>query len=66
MNIITGMHRSGTSFLANLVFEAGGDFGPREKMLEADSFNAAGYFENTDFLVFNGNIRVIRKVIADI
>ena len=56
MNIITGMHRSGTSFLANLVFEAGGDFGPREKMLEADSFNAAGYFENTDFLVFNDRI----------
>jgi hypothetical protein len=56
MNVITGMHRSGTSFLANLVFEAGGDFGPREKLLQADSFNAGGYFENIDFLILNDRI----------
>ncbi|MFT4518478.1 MAG: hypothetical protein ACI9JM_000859 [Halioglobus sp.] len=56
MNVITGMHRSGTSFLANLVHEAGADFGPREKLLEADSFNAGGYFENTDVMVLNDRI----------
>ena len=56
MNVIAGMHRSGTSFLANLVFEAGGDFGPREKLLEADSFNAGGYFENVDMLLLNDRI----------
>jgi hypothetical protein len=56
MNVIAGMHRSGTSFLANLVFEAGGDFGPRENLLEADSFNVGGYFENVDILLLNDRI----------
>ncbi len=45
--IITGMHRSGTSLLANLLQSAGVDIGDR--LMEATEFNAKGYFEDMDF-----------------
>lgn len=45
--IITGMHRSGTSLLANLLQSAGVDIG--ERLMEATEFNPKGYFEDMDF-----------------
>ena len=46
--IITGMHRSGTSFMASVFEKLGVTLGNR--LLKADRFNAAGYFEDLDFL----------------
>ncbi|MFT7619498.1 MAG: GT2 family glycosyltransferase [Planctomycetota bacterium] len=45
--IITGMHRSGTSLLANLLQSAGVDIGDR--LMEPTEFNPKGYFEDMDF-----------------
>ena len=45
--IITGMHRSGTSLLANLLQAAGVDIGDR--LMEPTRFNPKGYFEDMDF-----------------
>jgi len=42
--VILGMHRSGTSLIANLMHGVGVEFG--EELLPADSFNAAGYWES--------------------
>lgn len=56
MNIVTGMHRSGTSFLANLLYQAGCDFGDHSRLLSADDFNARGYFENIDVMLLNDKI----------
>ena len=53
MNIVTGMHRSGTSFLANLLAVSGADFGDQDRLLEGDDFNAQGYFENIDVMLLN-------------
>ncbi len=45
--IITGMHRSGTSLLANLLQAAGVDIGDR--LMAPTEFNPKGYFEDMDF-----------------
>ncbi len=52
--IITGMHRSGTSLLANLLSEAGIVVGDR--LMEATEFNQKGYFEDLDFQEFHQSI----------
>jgi hypothetical protein len=44
--VVLGMHRSGTSLLANLLTVLGVDLG--EQLLGADSNNQAGYYEQTD------------------
>lgn len=44
---ISGMHRSGTSVLANLLQAMGISVGSR--LMEATEFNAKGYFEDLDF-----------------
>ena len=49
--LVLGMHRSGTSALANLLALAGADL-PREVM-PADAHNARGYFEPWRIAVFN-------------
>src|SRR5438132_4481954 len=43
---ITGMHRSGTSLLAEILMRAGVHFGPPEQWLPADESNPRGYFED--------------------
>ncbi|MBW4636135.1 MAG: sulfotransferase [Iphinoe sp. HA4291-MV1] len=48
--VITGMHRSGTSFTASLLQSAGLDIGQR--LLEPRPDNVKGFFENIDFLEF--------------
>jgi hypothetical protein len=52
--VITGMHRSGTSFASSLVQSAGVDIGQR--LVEADAGNIKGFFENRDFLEFHEQV----------
>jgi glycosyltransferase involved in cell wall biosynthesis len=52
--IVTGMHRSGTSFAASLLAEW--DVRMGERLLPADRGNPAGYFEDVDFLELNRRI----------
>ncbi|MFH0907454.1 MAG: glycosyltransferase [bacterium] len=49
--IITGMHRSGTSLVAELFRMAGVAMGDR--MVPADDCNPRGYFEDVDFLALH-------------
>lgn len=56
MDIITGMHRSGTSLIANLLFSLGTDFGPSELFLKANKWNTKGYFENRDIIDLNNRL----------
>jgi hypothetical protein len=44
--VILGMHRSGTSLLANFVHAIGIDLG--QDLLQADEWNAAGYWESRE------------------
>ena len=52
--IITGMHRSGTSFVAELFKSAGLHIG--ETLLKGDVGNPRGYFEDEDFLTLQRNM----------
>ena len=52
--IITGMHRSGTSFLASFLREAGVDIG--SDLFPADFYNPRGYFEDNEFLELDTEI----------
>lgn len=56
MDIITGMHRSGTSLIANLLFSMGADFGPPNLFLKANKWNTKGYFENRDIIDLNNRL----------
>ncbi len=56
MIIITGMHRSGTSAVCNILMELGVDFGDHEDFLPADKWNAKGYFENRDVFLINNSV----------
>lgn len=47
---IIGMHRSGTSMIAQLLNLCGLDLGPSERFLPANEFNPSGYFENEGFV----------------
>lgn len=47
---IVGMHRSGTSMVAQLLHRCGLDLGPEEKWLKADAANPLGHFEHRGFL----------------
>lgn len=49
--IIVGMHRSGTSLTASLLQSAGVHIG--EQLLEGNSTNPKGHFENVDFFEFH-------------
>jgi hypothetical protein len=56
MIIVTGMHRSGTSFVAQLLHELGMDLGDLAQMYATDEWNAAGYFENLAVMMLNDRI----------
>jgi hypothetical protein len=49
--IITGMHRSGTSLVSNLLQSAGVNIGDR--LLDANVANPRGYFEDVDFYTYH-------------
>ena len=53
MRIITGMHRSGTSLVARLFYEAGADMGNPETFYRPDKWNPEGYFEQPDIHAIN-------------
>ncbi len=53
MKIITGMHRSGTSLVARLFFEAGADMGDPDSFYRPDKWNPDGYFEQPDIHSIN-------------
>ena len=56
MHIITGMHRSGTSFVANLVKRLGADFGDESLLIAKDRWNEKGYFENWEIVDANNRL----------
>jgi glycosyltransferase involved in cell wall biosynthesis len=52
--VIAGMHRSGTSLVANFLSSLGVHMGDR--LLPADARNPHGYFEDADFVALHGRI----------
>lgn len=56
MDLIIGMHRSGTSLSARLLHRAGADLGPAEGFIEPDRWNPDGYFEQREILMLNRQI----------
>lgn len=57
MNIITGMHRSGTSLIARLFYEAGANMGDPNRFYRPDKWNPDGYYEQPD--IQNINMQLI-------
>lgn len=51
--VILGMHRSGTSLVANLLQQAGFFVGRSEDLIRADRWNQKGYFEQWDVYRLN-------------
>ena len=69
MIIVTGMHRSGTSLAALVLRELGADFGPADRLYDADRWNANGYLERVDAVDLNsrmitGHARTTSRVAA--
>jgi hypothetical protein len=50
---IIGMHRSGTSMIANLLNHCGLSLGPEERLLAPTTNNPMGHFEHAGFLEIN-------------
>lgn len=53
MQILTGMHRSGTSLAARLLQRAGADLGDPAGFYPANRWNPDGYFERNDIILLN-------------
>jgi hypothetical protein len=51
--IVLGMHRSGTSLVANLLHSWGAYVGDKQKLLQADTHNQQGYWEYIPLVEFN-------------
>ena len=56
MFVLTGMHRSGTSFLSQAAVALGADFGAHEEFFSADKHNENGYFENKYYIGLNNKL----------
>lgn len=56
MHIVTGMHRSGTSFISQALHFLDADFGDPERLIKADKWNQAGYFESIDIVDINNRM----------
>lgn len=56
MHIVTGMHRSGTSFLSQALYAMGADFGPTDRLFAKDYWNQNGYFESIDAVDTNNRM----------
>jgi hypothetical protein len=56
MIVITGMHRSGTSFTSRLLHGLDVDFGDHSALASADRWNPKGYFENIDLQILHDKI----------
>lgn len=53
MYLISGMHRSGTSLVAQLFHRAGADLGSSDTLYGADRWNPGGYFEQKEVQAVN-------------
>jgi hypothetical protein len=53
---IAGMHRSGTSMVAQMLHEAGLDLGPSERLMPPTVDNPEGYWEHLDFVDVNESL----------
>lgn len=53
MVVVLGMHRSGTSLVAEIVQRWGAAAGEGGRLLEGDEYNARGYFEHLPLLELN-------------
>lgn len=53
MKIIAGMHRSGTSLVARIAYEAGADMGDPSTFYRPDRWNPDGYFEQPEIHAIN-------------
>jgi len=53
MIVVLGMHRSGTSLVAEMVHRWGGASGGGDRLLDGDRWNARGYFEYVPLLELN-------------
>lgn len=51
--VVIGMHRSGTSAVAQLLGSNGFDLGDRDRLVRANPFNIHGHFENVDLFTFD-------------
>jgi hypothetical protein len=56
MNVVTGMHRSGTSLVAMTLDALGLDFGNHDAFYTPDEWNEEGYFERRDVIDLNSRI----------
>lgn len=56
MIVVTGMHRSGTSLAALVLQALGADFGPPDRLYDADRWNANGYLERVDAVDLNSRM----------
>jgi len=56
MIVVTGMHRSGTSLVCQLLAGMGVSFGAAEDRFPSDRWNAAGYFEQRTVMDCNSRI----------
>ncbi|HEU0114713.1 MAG TPA: sulfotransferase, partial [Thermomicrobiales bacterium] len=50
---IAGMHRSGTSMVAQMLHEAGLDLGPADRLMPPADENPEGFWEHLDFVAIN-------------
>ncbi|MEM9580135.1 MAG: hypothetical protein AAF891_05560 [Pseudomonadota bacterium] len=66
MHIVTGMHRSGTSFLAQALSRLGVDFGPADRLFPADFWNQNGYFESIEVVDINNQLILGRGTPIDL
>jgi hypothetical protein len=55
--VVLGMHRSGTSALAGLLYQAGLD-GPKDEFLEASASNAKGFWESRKVVGINNRFLI--------
>ncbi len=53
---VTGVHRSGTSMLAHLLFRCGVELGKNSDMMPAKPDNVDGFWENLKFVTINDGI----------
>ena len=56
MQLICGMHRSGTSLVARIAFMANADLGDPQDFHPADNWNPDGYFEQKEIIKINSSI----------
>jgi len=56
MIVVLGMHRSGTSLVAEMVHRWGGATGGGDRLLAGDAWNARGYFEYVPLLELNDEL----------